>query len=268
MFFCRSVPVRRDQRRDRPGLVGGALDFLLQGRLGTLWSDGWFPRRNQFDLTTIFVGTLIVAGIAMLSRLPLGLGAALYLSEYASPRLRRFLKPIIETLAGVPSVVMGFFALIVISPDFVQKLFSSSDVPLQPAGRRHRRGHPAPRWSRPSPRTRCTPSRARSVRRRTGSGRGAGATSDRRGLPGRRLGDHRVADPGRLARDRRDDGRRDRRRRDRWIARSTSIRSGRTDDDGRDLVARDRLRSGRAAPGLLIPSLFFVGFLLFASRSL
>ena len=110
-------------------LAGGALDFLRKVPLSTLWSDGWFPRNNLFDIKTIVAGTLIVAVIAMFVAVPLGLGAALYLSEYASPRARRWLKPILETLASVPSVVMGFFALTIISPDLVQKLFGS-DVPL------------------------------------------------------------------------------------------------------------------------------------------
>jgi phosphate transport system permease protein len=110
-------------------LAGGAFDFLSKVQISTLWSDGWFPRRNMFDIKTILAGTLIVAGIAMVIAAPLGLGAALYLSEYAKPRSRRFLKPIIETLASVPSVVMGFFALRVISPDLVQRFFGS-DVPL------------------------------------------------------------------------------------------------------------------------------------------
>ena len=74
-------------------------------------------------------GTVIVATIAMFVAAPLGLGAAMYLSEYAKPRARRFLKPVIETLASVPSVVLGFFALRIISPDIVQKLFGSS-VPI------------------------------------------------------------------------------------------------------------------------------------------
>jgi phosphate transport system permease protein len=110
-------------------LAGGAFDFLRKVPISTLWSDGWFPRNNLFDIKTIVAGTLIVAMIAMLVAVPLGLGAALYLSEYASPRARRWLKPILETLASVPSVVMGFFALTIISPDIVQKLFGS-DVPL------------------------------------------------------------------------------------------------------------------------------------------
>lgn len=110
-------------------LAGGALDFLRRVDLGTLWSRGWFPRRNLFDIKTIFVGTLMVSAIAMLVAAPLGLGAAMYLSEYASRRSRRFLKPILETLASVPSVVMAFFALRFISPEVVQRFFGT-DVPL------------------------------------------------------------------------------------------------------------------------------------------
>jgi phosphate transport system permease protein len=110
-------------------LAGGALDFLSKVDLSTLWSDGWFPRRNLFDIKTIFAGTLIVAVIAMFVAAPLGLGAALYLSEYAKPRTRRSLKPVLETLASVPSVVMGFFALRFISPEIVQRFFGS-DVPI------------------------------------------------------------------------------------------------------------------------------------------
>jgi phosphate transport system permease protein len=62
----------------------------------------------------------------MLFATPLGLGAAIYLSEYARPRARRILKPILETLAGIPSVVIGFFALTVINPVIVQNLLGAT----------------------------------------------------------------------------------------------------------------------------------------------
>jgi phosphate transport system permease protein len=107
-------------------LIGRAVDFLSQIQLDWLWAPGWFPRRNQFSIPTLFVGTLIVAVIAMLVATPLGLGSAIYLSEYATRRSRRYLKPVVELLAGVPSIVMAFFALTVISPDVIQKLFSSA----------------------------------------------------------------------------------------------------------------------------------------------
>jgi phosphate transport system permease protein len=107
-------------------LTGRALTFLTGVDLGALWTDGWFPRRGMFDLKTIIVGTLIVAGIAMLVAAPLGLGAAIYLSEYAKPRIRRLLKPIIEILAGIPSVVLGFFAIRVINPQLVQNMWDNA----------------------------------------------------------------------------------------------------------------------------------------------
>lgn len=110
-------------------LAGGAADFLTKVDLGTLWSRGWFPRRNLFDIKTLLAGTVMVSVIAMIVAAPMGLGAALYLSEFASPRSRRFLKPILETLASVPSVVMAFFALRFISPQIVQRFFGH-DVPI------------------------------------------------------------------------------------------------------------------------------------------
>jgi phosphate transport system permease protein len=104
-----------------------ALTFLTNVDFSSLWSPtGWFPRRGAFDIKTIVVGTLLVAGIAMLVAAPLGLGAAMYLSEYAKPRVRRVLKPIIEILASIPSVVLGFFALTFISPEIVGRLWSDA----------------------------------------------------------------------------------------------------------------------------------------------
>jgi phosphate transport system permease protein len=111
-------------------LIGEAFLFLRDIELSWLWADGWFPRRNppEFDVLTIFIGTIEVALIAMLIAAPLGLGAAMFLSEYASPRLRRTLKPILEVLAGIPSVVLGFFALTVIQPAIVQDLLGASSA--------------------------------------------------------------------------------------------------------------------------------------------
>jgi phosphate transport system permease protein len=97
-------------------LIGQAANFLSQIQPGQLFTDGWFPRRDMFDIPTLLAGTLIVAGIGMLVATPLGIGAAIYLAEYASPRVRKVLKPILEILAGIPSVVLGFFALTFISP--------------------------------------------------------------------------------------------------------------------------------------------------------
>ncbi|MET0662070.1 MAG: phosphate ABC transporter permease subunit PstC [Ilumatobacteraceae bacterium] len=95
--------------------------------LGSLFDIGWFPRRGIFDIGTLVVGTLIVTGIAMLIAVPLGIGAAIYLAEYARPRVRRFCKPIIEVLAGIPSVVIGYFAIAFINPELVVNLFSGAN---------------------------------------------------------------------------------------------------------------------------------------------
>ena len=109
-------------------LVGEALSFVTSEDFtwSSLTEIGWFPRRGFFDIGTLIVGSLIVTAIAMLVAWPLGVGAAIYLSEYAKPRVRRVLKPVLEILAGIPSVVLGFFALTVISPDLVQAIFTDS----------------------------------------------------------------------------------------------------------------------------------------------
>lgn len=110
-------------------LAGEALRFLTNIDLGWLWTDrGWFPRRNLYDVFTIFVGSLYIVAFAMIVAAPLGLGAAIYLSEYARPRVRRLLKPVVEVLASIPSVVMGFFALNVITPGIVQTIFHTTST--------------------------------------------------------------------------------------------------------------------------------------------
>lgn len=108
-------------------LVGNALVFALRVDPAQLWSDGWFPRRGLYDIKTIVAGTLVISTIGMLVAAPLGLGAGIYLSEYAGRRTRKILKPVIEILASIPSVVLGFFALTFISPNLVQQV---SDAPL------------------------------------------------------------------------------------------------------------------------------------------
>lgn len=79
------------------------------------WS--WQPNSDvpKYSLMPLFVGTIKVALIAMLFAVPLGVGAAIYSSEFAPKRLREIIKPVIELLAGIPSVVLGFFALIVLA---------------------------------------------------------------------------------------------------------------------------------------------------------
>jgi phosphate transport system permease protein len=110
-------------------LVGEAFRFISQVDLGLLIERGWFPRRDLYGIPTIIVGTLLVAGIGMLVAAPLGLGAAIYLSEYASPRVRRAIKPILEILAGIPSVVLGYFALRVLNPTVVDGICPGATPP-------------------------------------------------------------------------------------------------------------------------------------------
>ena len=107
-------------------LAGEAWNFISQVELRSLWTFGWFPRRGLYDIPTLVIATAIISLIAMVVAIPLGLGAAAYLAEYASPRARKWLKPTIEVLAGIPSVVLGFWALTFISPEIVQRIFTSS----------------------------------------------------------------------------------------------------------------------------------------------
>jgi phosphate transport system permease protein len=99
-----------------------AVEFLLEIDPSQLIAPGWFPRRGMFDIATLLIGTLLVTIIAMVIAAPIGLLSAIYLSEYASPRVRNSVKPVLEILAGIPSVVLGFFALTFINPVVVQSL--------------------------------------------------------------------------------------------------------------------------------------------------
>ena len=107
-------------------LAAEAWTFISQVDTGELWTTGWFPRRGNYDIKTIVVGSVLVTGIALVVAIPLGLGCAVYLSEYAPPNVRRVLKPVLEILAGIPSVVLGFFALTWISPQLVQRFVDGS----------------------------------------------------------------------------------------------------------------------------------------------
>ena len=97
-------------------LAGQAVDFITKVDPAALFNGSWRPRADSYDLPSIIAGTLVIAGISMVIATPLGLGAAIFLAEYASPRVRRTVKPILEILAAIPSVVLGFFALTVLSP--------------------------------------------------------------------------------------------------------------------------------------------------------
>lgn len=84
----------------------------------------FFATEGDFAVLPLVAGTAWVTVISLLVAIPLGLGAAMYLSEYASPRARRVLKPTVELLAGVPSVVYGFFALTFVTPTLLQDILN------------------------------------------------------------------------------------------------------------------------------------------------
>src|SRR5574344_1909063 len=85
---------------------------------GTVWSPG--VTNSQFGALPIFAGTFVITIIALLVAIPIGLGSAIYMSEYSSPKVRDYLKPLLEILAGIPTVVYGFFAAVTVAP-FVVK---------------------------------------------------------------------------------------------------------------------------------------------------
>ena len=88
-------------------------DVTLVKFLGTT---KWQPGIGQYGIWALVSATLVTSAIAMLISLPLGLASAVYLSEYASFKMRSILKPILEILAGIPTVVYGYFALLFVTP--------------------------------------------------------------------------------------------------------------------------------------------------------
>ncbi len=92
-------------------------DFLF----GNEWT-ALFPAQASFGVLPLVRGTVIIALISACVSIPLGLAAAIYLSEYAGNRARSILKPILEILAGIPTIVYGFFALKFITPNLIQPI--------------------------------------------------------------------------------------------------------------------------------------------------
>jgi phosphate transport system permease protein len=99
-------------------LVVSPIEFLT----GTRWSALIQP--NHWGVIPLINGTLIIAGIALVIAIPLGLLAAVLLADYASRRVRNVVKPILETIAGIPTIVLGFFAVYFLSPSILEPLFT------------------------------------------------------------------------------------------------------------------------------------------------
>ena len=97
----------------------GVADYIF----GTEWSPFFKP--GSFGVVPLISGTFLITGIALIVAIPLGLGSALYLSEYAKPRTRRTIKPVLELLAGVPTIVFGYFALTFFTPEILRGLFNA-----------------------------------------------------------------------------------------------------------------------------------------------
>jgi len=91
---------------------------------GTDWSPQFEP--PSFGVLAVVAGTLNVTFWGMLFAIPIGLGSAVYLSEYASPRVRKTLKPVLEILAGIPTVAIGFFAVSFILPEIIVPLWPNA----------------------------------------------------------------------------------------------------------------------------------------------
>ena len=107
-------------------LLEGTFEFF--GEVGVwefITGTEWAPLFSEpsFGVIPLVTGTLLVTGIALVVAIPLGLGAAVYLSEYATRRVRKIFKPALEVLAGIPTIVFGFFALFFFTPIGLRDLF-------------------------------------------------------------------------------------------------------------------------------------------------
>ncbi len=112
-------------------LLRPAIEFFAEIPLseffgGTTWAPLFVP--PQFGVWPLVTGTLLIMVIAVAVAVPFGLGVAFYLNEYASSRVRRILKPVLEILAGIPTVVFGFFALYFVNPEIVQRFWPFGQV--------------------------------------------------------------------------------------------------------------------------------------------
>jgi phosphate transport system permease protein len=121
--FKESLPIFTDPEVQEEASLGKMI-FKQQYYENKPAKWAWQPNSEvpKYSLLPLFIGTLKAALIAMLFATPLGVGAAVYSSEFAPKRLREYIKPAIELLAGIPSVVLGFFALLVLA-SVIQDLF-------------------------------------------------------------------------------------------------------------------------------------------------
>ncbi|MCG3125958.1 MAG: hypothetical protein CHACPFDD_00786 [Phycisphaerae bacterium] len=113
VLFTQSIPFFRHV---------AATEFLF----GTRWAPLLTPQ--SFGILPLLCGTTLIAGGALLLAIPIGVATAVYLSEYAPPAVRQVAKPVLEVLAGVPTVVFGYFALLFVTPYVLRPLFPSTEI--------------------------------------------------------------------------------------------------------------------------------------------
>jgi phosphate transport system permease protein len=101
--------------------------------LATITTTEWKPHVNKYGIWPQFNSTMMTTLIAMAIAIPLGMGVAVYLSEYATPRVRSTLKPILEVLAGIPTIVYGYFALTFMTP-ILREIFGKDVVQIYNTG--------------------------------------------------------------------------------------------------------------------------------------
>jgi len=122
-------------------IIGPTIEFFREPAVsvwefltGTEWTVLFSEAQREFGVLPLVTATLTTTAIALLVAIPLGLGAAIYLAEYASPRARKVLKPVLEVLAGIPTVVYGFFALAFVTPQILQRIIDVGTFSMLSAG--------------------------------------------------------------------------------------------------------------------------------------
>jgi phosphate transport system permease protein len=120
--YLNTAPVSHPEKAT---LFVGKRASIVEFLTGTKWQ----PQAAEFGILPLALSTIITSIVAMLVALPIGLGTAVYLSEYATKRLRATLKPILEILAGIPTVVYGYFALTFMTP-LLRAIFGANTVDI------------------------------------------------------------------------------------------------------------------------------------------
>jgi phosphate transport system permease protein len=113
-------------------LVRDAIEFFLEPEVTVvefLTSTTWQPMIGEFGIWPLLNATLIISFIGLLLAVPIGFFTAVYLSEYATPRVRAIMKPVLEIIAGIPTVVLGYFALTFVTP-FLRSIFGDDVVKI------------------------------------------------------------------------------------------------------------------------------------------